>query len=191
MKLIVGLGNPGKEYERTRHNTGRRAVLEFHRAEGETFGNWQKKFKSLAAEGLVGKEKAVLLLPETYMNESGDAVVEAATFYKLAPADILVVSDDLALSLGHQRFRPSGSDGGQRGLRHIIQRLGTENVPRLRLGIATEKIGLVPAEVYVLERFSKDEEKLLADTLQLAGEAIGCWIAEGIDEAMNRYNREH
>jgi PTH1 family peptidyl-tRNA hydrolase len=188
MKIVVGLCNPGKEYERTRHNVGRRVVENFRLAAGDVFGGWSKKFRSRISEGRIGNEKIVLMLPETYMNSSGEAVAEAAAFWKVSPKDILVVGDDLSIPLGMIRLRASGTSGGHKGLDSIINKLGTEGVPRLRVGIATEKTILVPAEVFVLEKFSKEEDRSLEPVLDRAAQAIEIWISEGSEAAMNRFN---
>ncbi len=188
MKLIVGLCNPGKEYERTRHNAGRLVVEHFRADAGEAFGGWSKKFRSLVSEGRLGSEKVILMLPETYMNLSGEAVAEAASFWHVATRDILIIGDDLSIPLGVIRIRTSGSSGGHKGLASVIEKLGTEDVPRLRVGIATEKSTSVPAETFVLERFSKEEMGLLEPVLDRAAEAIEDWIEEGVELAMSRFN---
>ncbi|MFC1639069.1 aminoacyl-tRNA hydrolase [Patescibacteria group bacterium] len=188
MKLIVGLGNPGPKYEHTRHNAGVRAVRAFHTLHIEEFDGWRDKFESLVSEGRIGDEKVVLLLPQTFMNESGRAVRAAVDFWEIAPADVLAVSDDLDLPVGALRLRRDGSAGGHNGLKSIFQHLGTEDVARLRLGIAGEHAERMPAEKYVLERFPADEAATLAPTLQRAVETLDMTLDLGLETAMNRFN---
>ena len=161
MKLIIGLGNPGEKYERTRHNTGVRAVRAFQGAHADVFGEWREKFESLVSEGKIGKKKVALLLPQTFMNDSGRAVAAAVQFWKLTPADVVVVFDDADLPLGTVRFRASGSDGGHNGLGDILVAFGTKEVPRIKIGIGTELRGRVPLDEFVLGTFTAEEEKTL------------------------------
>lgn len=193
MKLIVGLGNPGRKYEGTRHNIGFEVVAEFARVQhagpsrtrfqGDTVElNWQRK--TGAAQGI---EKLLLLLPQTYMNLSGQSVLEAKDFYKIDPSDILVICDDFALSLGRLRFRPNGSSGGQKGLADILVRLGTEAVPRLRIGIGTPPPQWDPAD-FVLSRFHEDEKPVMQEAVRNAVAGINDWLDQGTAYCMNRYN---
>lgn len=168
MNLIIGLGNPGEKYERTRHNAGSRAVRAFRDAHADAFGEWKEKFESLAAEGKIGEKKVALLLPQTFMNDSGRAVAAAAQFWKLAPADVVVVFDDADLPLGTVRFRASGSAGGHNGLGDILVALGTKEVPRIKIGISTELRGRVPLDEFVLGAFTTEEEKTLGSALKTA-----------------------
>ncbi|MEK9151894.1 MAG: aminoacyl-tRNA hydrolase [Patescibacteria group bacterium] len=188
MMLIVGLGNPGKEYERTRHNAGARAVRTFHTLHIEELDGWSAKFSSEVSQGAASGAKVALMLPETFMNNSGDAVIQAVNFWKLAPKDLLIVCDDLDLPLGALRIRPEGGTGGHNGIKSIVERLGSNDIPRLRIGIGSNRLAQVPAEDYVLEKFSPDEEKVLADTLKKAAEAIEMILKKGMEPAMNKYN---
>src|SRR3989339_967031 len=133
MKLIVGLGNPGEGYERTRHNAGFMALQAFRRRHAEQFDGWKEKFQALVSEGRIGEEKVVLILPQTFMNESGRAVREATNFWKVGAANAVIVLDDFSLPFGTLRLRREGSAGGHNGLKSVIEALSTEDVPRLRL----------------------------------------------------------
>ena len=184
MKLIVGLGNPGSNYHDTRHNVGFMAVD----ALAERFGAAirRKKFNSLTEEIRVGDTAVLLLKPQQYMNRSGHAVATAAGFYKLSGADILVVTDDMALDVGRIRLRAKGSAGGHNGLKDIIARLGHEDFARLRIGIGDS--GPMDAADYVLSRFRGDERDVIDRTIHTAVEAVVCWLCDGVDLAMTRYN---
>ena len=184
VKLIAGLGNPGTEYDGTRHNVGF-MVLD---ALAETLGTKikRKKFNALAEEVLHGDEKLLLLKPQQYMNRSGHSIATAAGFYKLEPADVLVVTDDMALETGHLRLRPKGSSGGHNGLKDIIAALGTDEFPRLRVGIGSS--GQRDAADYVLSRFDSADKKMVDQAVAKAAEAILCWVIDGIEAAMTRYN---
>jgi PTH1 family peptidyl-tRNA hydrolase len=187
VKLIVGLGNPGRRYERSRHNAGFRvldALAERARAEPA-----QRRFAGRYAECALAGERVGLLAPETFMNRSGEAVAEALAALPLADpaADLLVVLDDADLPFGRLRLRARGSSGGHRGLGDVLERLGTEAVPRLRFGIGR------PAEPrdtvdFVLDDFSGEEEALLRHALPRAADAVACFAREGIAAAMNRFN---
>ena len=188
MKLVVGLGNPGKKYERTRHNAGWRAVRAFHTMRLEAFDGWKEKFSADVSEGTIGGNKVVLMLPKTFMNDSGDAVAQAVSFWKIAPADVIIVYDDLDIPLGSIRIRKNGSAGGHNGVKSVLERLGTEEAPRIRIGIGTEKAKLVPSETYVLEPFGKDEGPEIEKALRSAAEALGVMLTDGLDAAMNAYS---
>lgn len=184
MKLVVGLGNPGSKYERTRHNIGfevvdRLAAL----GSGATFA---RKFEGLVAEADVDDHRVLLLKPQTFMNLSGRSVGQTLRFYKLDPADLLVVCDDLSLPLGKLRLRGGGSDGGQKGLKDVTAHLGTAAYPRLRVGIGER--GEVDAADFVLSRFRNVERPVIDDALILASQSIAVWVAQGLDAAMNRFN---
>lgn len=189
MKLIVGLGNPGAKYERTRHNTGFRAVRAFHTLHIESFDGWKRKFDAEVAEGRLADEKVVLLLPQTFMNLSGDAVIQAVQFWQVPPKDVVLVYDELDIPLGNIRIRPGGSAGGHNGVRSVLERLSTQEVPRIRIGIGTERAETVPAEDYVLERFSPDEETTLAGAIETAVKALETLLQEGIEAAGNLYGK--
>lgn len=185
MKLIVGLGNPGRKYEQTRHNVGfivAEKVAVLTRA-----GAAKIKFEGELAESSIGGEKVVILCPHTFMNASGQSVRRAVDFYKLDLKDLLVVCDDLNLASGRLRIRSSGSAGGQNGIKDIIRHLGTESFPRLRVGIGRPPEGWTVTD-YVLGKFSKSEnETFEAATTQAAHAAI-LFVTDGIDRAMCQFN---
>ncbi len=188
MKLVVGLGNPGPRYANTRHNIGARVVSMLHQAHVMDFGPWKQLFKAEVAEGRIGNEKVALLFPQTYMNNSGEAVIEAVNFWKLSPADVIVVLDDLALPLGRIRIRREGGSGGQNGLKDVIARLSTEAIPRVRVGIGSSYTEGVPAEDSVLQRFAKEELATAESAITAARDAVIMAITDGLDAAMNKYN---
>jgi PTH1 family peptidyl-tRNA hydrolase len=185
MKLVVGLGNPGKKYEGTRHNVGFRVAAELARRHATT--KPKRAFQGELVEAAIDAEKVLLLCPHTLMNLSGGSVLEARDFYKVAHADLLVVSDDINLPLGKLRFRQSGSSGGQRGLQDVIRRLGGDDVPRLRIGVGDPPAGRDAAD-YVLGRFTKAELPEIEVAIVRAADAVAAWVREGIAVAMNRYN---
>ncbi len=179
MKLVVGLGNPGREYARTRHNVGWWAVEELLRRLGA--GGEQVKFAGWFAKvGNVG-----LLRPTTFMNASGRSVLAAMQFYKLPADAVLIVSDDLNLPLGKLRLRAEGSDGGHNGLADIFGRLGHNNVPRLRIGIGP---AIGEGRKFVLSPFGKDESPVIELAVSQAADCVQKWLDDGIETAMNRYN---
>ena len=182
IRLVVGLGNPGAEYNRTRHNVGFGVV---DRLASEWGLAWQhsKAWHALWAKG----DKAILVKPASYMNRSGEPLSAVANFYKVAPAEILVVLDDLALELGRVRLRTEGGTGGHNGLESIIVHLGTEAIPRLRIGIgAAPDAGAVD---YVLGRFFEEEVPIVEKTIERAAEAVKCAIDKGVLSAMNLFNK--
>jgi PTH1 family peptidyl-tRNA hydrolase len=183
-KLVVGLGNPGSKYEGTRHNIGFEVIDRL--ASGGSGARFSKKFEGLLAEVEIDYRRVLLLKPETFMNLSGRSVVPALRFYKLEPADLLVVCDDLNLPLGKLRIRKGGSDGGQKGLRDISAQLGTEEYARLRIGIGDR--GPIEATDFVLSRFRPAERPVVEDALIDATQAVAVWVAQGADAAMNRFN---
>jgi PTH1 family peptidyl-tRNA hydrolase len=185
MKLVVGLGNPGRKYEGTRHNVGFRVAAELAAKHGATKG--KRAFQGEIVEATIDAEKLLLLCPHTLMNLSGGSVLAARDFYKIADHDLLIVSDDLNLPLGKLRFRKSGSSGGQRGLEDILHRLGTDEVPRLRIGIGSPGAGRDAAD-FVLGRFTKVERPLIDEAIWRAADAVAVWVREGIAVAMNRFN---
>ncbi len=179
LRLVVGLGNPGERYARTRHNIGFRLV---ERMAGDA--PW-KEFQGL---GRFSKAGSLLLAePLTFMNESGRFVRSFAAFHKVPASEMLVCFDDVALDLGRLKVRPSGSSGGQKGMLSILQSFGTEEIPRLRVGVGPQPAGWDSAD-FVLSRFSSAEEKALDEILDRAIEAVGLVNDEGIPAAMNRYN---
>lgn len=185
MKVIIGLGNPGSKYDGTRHNIGF-AVIDYL-ASGPGVGPVRKKFQSELFECTEGSEQVLLVKPQTFMNLSGRAVREILDFYKLASTDLLVICDDLALPLGKLRVRSSGSHGGQNGLRNIQEQLGTQEYPRLRIGIDPPGEYLDAAD-YVLSRFKPGERDKIEDAVSLAAKAALVWVREGIEVCMNRTN---
>ncbi|MFN3763067.1 MAG: aminoacyl-tRNA hydrolase [Anaerolineae bacterium] len=186
MYLIVGLGNPGVRYARNRHNVGARCVSRLAAAHGLEFSRRQKNAR--VARGTVGGCPVVLAIPQTFMNESGRAVAPLARFYQVPPENLLVIYDDLDLPLGSLRIRPEGSSGGHRGMRSVIEHLGTQSFPRLRIGIGRPPGQMDPAD-YVLQDFTPDEEAVVEETIERAIAAIQTWLTEGLEKAMSLYNR--
>ncbi|MEO8610510.1 MAG: aminoacyl-tRNA hydrolase [Chloroflexota bacterium] len=183
--FIVGLGNPGKEYETTRHNVGFRVVNELARRYGLTFG--KKERKAIAATGVIHDKKIILAKPQTYMNLSGEAVRSLVDFYKVDLPHILIVCDDLDIPLGTVRMRKSGSAGGQNGIKSVIQHLGTQEFSRLRFGIGRPP-GKMQAKDYVLSGFLGDDAILATQVVDRAADAVETWLKEGIEIAMTRHN---
>jgi peptidyl-tRNA hydrolase, PTH1 family len=192
MKVIVGLGNPGLEYDRTRHNVGFEVIDRLARRTVDPTNSIAKsRFSGVTLEaeisGASGPEKVLLIKPLTYMNRSGQSVAEALRFYKLdATKDLLVLVDDLALPCGSIRLRPDGSAGGHNGLADIEAKLGTNAYARCRIGI--DAPGQVPQKDYVLGRFRPDQQTLVESALEQAVQASLCWVGSGINAAMNRFN---
>ena len=186
MKLIVGLGNPGRDYAFTRHNIGFMVVEELASRFKAKFRN-SRRFKALTAEGVAAGKKCYLAKPQTFMNLSGHSVCSIVNWLKIELSDILLVMDDIALPFSEIRIRPKGSDGGHKGLRSAIDCLGTREFPRMRIGIMGRK-NTTNCSGYVLERFTRKEEKLLKDVLERSSSACECWMRKGIGAAMNQYN---
>lgn len=200
MRLVVGLGNPGREYAGTRHNVGWEVIdqlasrLAWTSGPGEFDRLARSKFDGLALDGAVSLpsgeiEKLLLLKPTTFMNLSGRAVQAAMAFYQLSPADIMIVLDDLALPAGRIRLRPGGSSGGHNGLRDIERALGTTQYPRLRLGIDPAPPPMAGRD-YVLGRFSPAQRPLIDDAVRRSGDAILAWVERGIQAAMSQFNAD-
>jgi len=190
MKLIVGLGNPGPEYDHTRHNVGFVVLDRLARRHGTPHAApvAKAKFHGSLVEATIGDERVLLLKPLTFMNRSGLSVGEAASFYKLdAARDLLVIVDDVALPCGSIRLRADGSAGGHNGLADIEARLGGSRYARLRIGI--DQPGQIPQKEYVLGRFRPDQQQALEPALEEAVAATELWTTRGVDEAMNRFNR--
>lgn len=185
MKLVVGLGNPGRRYEGTRHNVGYLVLAELARQHGTP--PVKARFRGEVVEAELGGQKALLLSPTTFMNLSGTSVQEAVSFYKLSIEDVLVICDDMNLPVGKLRLRSQGSSGGQKGLEDIIQRLGSEEFSRLRVGIGAAPAGWDWAN-YVLSKFSTDELPDVRQAVESAADAVVVWAREGIEVCMNRYN---
>jgi peptidyl-tRNA hydrolase, PTH1 family len=185
MKLVVGLGNPGRKYEGTRHNVGYLVVAALARKAGTS--SVKEKFQGEVVEADLEGQKTLLLAPSTYMNLSGASVLAARDFYKVANEDLLVICDDLNLPLGKLRVRAGGSSGGQKGLEDIIRRLGNDSFPRLRIGIGSPPEGWEWAN-YVLNKFSKEEMFEIEQAVNRAAEAVVLWAGQGVETCMNRYN---
>ena len=186
-KLIVGLGNPGKQYEWTRHNVGFLVVQHFAQKQLWKFSS-DSRIKGLIAEGDIDENKVYLLLPQTYVNQSGVAVRPAVSEKNISPENILVVNDDFSLDFGQVRLRSKGSDGGHNGLVSIIEHLKTNQFARLRLGIG-ELIDKKQAVDFVLGEFTKKEKKELDILIELATECCLCWVKEGVVKAMDQFNK--
>ncbi len=184
MKLIVGLGNPGKKYEQTRHNTGFLVIDKVAERLNTKFN--QSKFHSNYAVAIYNNEQVMLLKPQTYMNLSGEAVSAAVRFFKIKHEDILVISDDLDLPVGKIRLRPSGSAGGQKGLKNIIDHLNDMNIPRLRVGIG--KNPLIDTADYVLGKVEPENREIYNKSIDEAAEAALLFIKGGLKEAIDRNN---
>ncbi|MBE7019580.1 MAG: aminoacyl-tRNA hydrolase [Ruminococcaceae bacterium] len=186
MHMIVGLGNPGKQYEFTRHNAGF-LCLDYLAAKNNIKVN-KIKFKSLLGEGNINGEKVILLKPTTFMNLSGEAVVQAAGFYKVDVSDIIVVYDDISLPVGSLRIREKGSAGGHNGMKSIIYLLGKDNFPRIRLGVGSN--GERDLADHVLGKFSKEEMNGFSASVEDAVEAISYMLKGDTQKAMNLYNKK-
>jgi PTH1 family peptidyl-tRNA hydrolase len=182
MRAIVGLGNPGAAYRHTRHNIGFDVLDELARTLGAGFRPW----KGLADIAIVKAQDALLAKPQTFMNASGEAVQRIASFYKLEPADMLIVVDEVQLPVGRIRLRASGSDGGHNGLKSVIQHLGRE-FPRLRVGVGRGDPNWNLAD-HVLSRFDADEREAVTRSVSRAADAVEVFLRGGLVEAMNRYN---
>lgn len=186
MKVVVGLGNPESQYHGTRHNIGFDVIAELARRTSAT--GPKSQFNAAIYETMIGNEKTLLVAPTTYMNLSGKCVQPLLAFYKLNPGlDLMVVCDDINLDVGRLRLRANGTDGGQKGLRSIIQMLGTNNYPRLRIGV-----GKPPDQQdlssYVLGKFPDSELEIIKQSVERASTSIEFWVKEGLVSAMNRFN---
>lgn len=189
MKLIIGLGNPGKEHARNRHNVGFMVVDRFAKEHGLVFKRTQSRAK--LAEGEFEGNALVLAKPQTYMNSSGLSVQGLVHRYRLSASDIIVLCDDLDLPLGKIRIRPVGGSGGHKGLKSIIDSLGSQEFPRLRLGIGRPDLNASEEDVvdYVLKGFKGEEMALVEEAINAAVEALECLLKDGLQTAMNRYNK--
>lgn len=187
MRLIVGLGNPGREYERTRHNVGFRVADALAERWGiQLTGTFRH---SVYGRGTARGETVCVLKPTTYMNRSGFAVTEALSWWKEGPQALLVLVDDAMLPLGSLRIRESGSAGSHNGLASIVEQLGTQEFARVRLGVGTEAVERMDLADFVLGRFPVAEEPAVVELTERAAEAVECCLAEGIGAAISRYNR--
>ena len=188
MYLIAGLGNPTREYEKTRHNVGFEAIDILADKAGTTVT--EKKHKALYGKGYIGGQKVILAKPQTYMNLSGESIREIADFYKIEPENIIILCDDINLSEGQLRIRLKGSAGGHNGLKNIISHLGTQESPRIRIGVGEKPRGMDLAD-YVLGRFPKEQQAVMEEAYRDAAEAACMMIEDGADAAMNHYNRKN
>ena len=184
MKIIAGLGNPGKEYENTKHNVGFLTIDIL--AEKYDIKVNKIKFKGLIGEGMIGTEKVILVKPQTYMNLSGQCIREIVAFYKLDMEDLVVIYDDIDLPMGNLRIRKKGSAGTHNGMRSIIYDLQDDGFPRVRVGIGGERKGDLAN--YVISGFSGDDRKLIEEAIVKAADAVTCLVEDGIDRAMVDYN---
>ena len=183
--IVVGLGNPGKEYAETRHNAGFMAMDYLAQKLGVTVN--RAKFDALTGEAVIGGKRVLLMKPQTYMNRSGESVRDAAAFYKIPPENILVICDDINLDVGKLRIRRKGSDGGQKGLRDVIYQMNADTMPRIRLGV-----GKVPqgGDVvnWVLGRIPESDRKAFFEVIEKTADAVPLVLAGKIDEAMGKFN---
>jgi PTH1 family peptidyl-tRNA hydrolase len=187
VKLIAGLGNPGPRYADSRHNVGFRVVDEVARRWTADVSRYDRHFEGLLSQATPGGDTVLLLKPLTYMNESGRSVAAVWRFYKLAAADVLIVHDDLDLPVGQVRLRAGGSSGGHKGMDDVIRYLGSDEIPRLRIGIG--KVHRDATVEYVLSRFEPQERPAIETALGRAADAVDCWRTHGIEAAMNEFNR--
>ena len=183
MFLVVGLGNPGRKYEHTRHNVGFDVVDIL--SQKYDIPLRKSRCKAITGEGVIAGQKVALALPQTYMNLSGEAVGEAARFYKIPADHVIVISDDIALPLGKIRVRGSGSAGGHNGLKNIIAHLGTDKFPRVKVGVGAPEHDIVD---WVIGSFSAQERKVIDGLLDRVIDAAECIISRGVTEAQNKFN---
>ncbi|QQY79497.1 PTH1 family peptidyl-tRNA hydrolase [Keratinibaculum paraultunense] len=185
MFAVVGLGNPGRNYSGTRHNVGFKTVELL--ADRNNINLNKIKFKSIYGEGIIGGEKVILLKPQTYMNNSGIAVLDLYNFYKIPLENIIVIVDDVDIEFGTIRIRKKGSDGGHNGLKSIIYQLGSQDFPRIKIGIGKKREEQDLAD-FVLSKFSKEEKPYIEEAVLNAALAVETIITCGIDNAMNKFN---
>ena len=184
--LVVFLGNPGLKYNGTRHNAGFMAADAMEKKLGVSIN--KMRFKALTQTADIGGKKVLLMKPQTYMNLSGDAIVQAANFYKVPPERVIVVSDETALPIGRLRIRRGGSAGGHNGLKSVIARLGTDQFPRIRLGVGDKPHPDYDMADWVLSAFKGQDAADMELVAKKAADAVECYITEGADRAMNRFN---
>ena len=185
MKIIAGLGNPGAEYARTKHNVG--FMLVDALAERLGVDAWREKFNELVAEGRIGAQKVLLVKPLTYMNESGRALAPLLDWYKLAPEELIVVHDDMDIAVGTIRLRRKGSAGGHNGIKSLLAHIGSEDFSRVRIGIGRPLPGWTVVR-HVLAPFSAEDGPKVHEAIAYLLPAVECIVTDGIDMAMNRYN---
>lgn len=184
MKLIVGLGNPGKEYEMTRHNIGFICLDNF--VNKNNISKFQEKFNGLSTKEMIGNEQIIFLKPLSYMNLSGTVVKKYVDYYKIKSSDILIIQDDLDMPLGKIKLRPKGSSGGHNGIKNIIEELHTEEFKRLKIGIS--KDNKIDTKDYVLGKFSQEEQEFIDKILPTTNEIIEKFLTMDFDKLMNKYN---
>ena len=184
--LLVCLGNPGKDYENTRHNIGFMAADELEKREHTRIN--KLRYRALTGEVTIAGERVLVIKPQTYMNLSGESVKLAGGFYKIPPERVLVISDDVSLPLGKLRIRAGGSAGGHNGLKNIIQHLGTDQFPRIKVGVGAPEHPEHEMVNWVIGNFTPAEKKVVADAVGKALDAVECLIGRGVQEAQNRFN---
>ena len=187
MKLVIGLGNPGSKYAGTRHNVGFDVVAELASRFGD--GKPQNRFRADYQDVFIGNTKVLLITPLTFMNLSGESVVQFVRFYQTENHDIAVICDDMNLAVGRLRWRASGSAGGQKGLSDIIQRLGHLDFPRLRIGVGRPP-GNTDTTSWVLGRFRNDEKETMEHAVVRAADSVEKWISDGVEKTMMEFNRQ-
>jgi peptidyl-tRNA hydrolase, PTH1 family len=187
MYIIIGLGNPSREYQATRHNIGFDVITKI--ADDNNISMDTKKHKAICGKGIIAGEKVILAQPQTYMNLSGESVRELVDFYKVTPEEIIVIYDDISLEVGQLRLRSKGSAGGHNGIKSIINHLGTQEFPRIKVGVGDKPAGWDLAD-YVLSRFPEVEQPVIREALKNSSEAVKAIISDGLEAAMNRYNRK-
>ncbi|MDF2473739.1 MAG: Aminoacyl-tRNA hydrolase [Anaerocolumna sp.] len=187
MYIIIGLGNPSREYQATRHNIGFDAITRL--SDDYNIPLDFKKHKALCGKGYIDGEKVILAQPQTFMNRSGESVRELVDFYKVSPGEIIVIYDDISLAVGQLRLRGKGSAGGHNGMKSIISHLGTQEFARIKVGVGDKPKGWDLAD-YVLGHFSNEEQPVIRDALKKTSDAANTIIKDGMEAAMNIYNRK-
>lgn len=185
--IVAGLGNPGMQYENTRHNIGFEVIDALCKDLGVECK--KAKFKGYIADSKIGDSRVLIIKPQTYMNLSGESVIEAMQFYKLTPEKVIVIFDDITLDVGRLRIRAKGSDGGHRGMRSIIELGGSDKFPRIKLGVGKKPHPDFDVKDFVLGRFSKEDANGMKESVERAVEAVKCIIKTDVPTAMNRYNK--
>ncbi len=187
MYIIAGLGNPGTQYEGTRHNTGFSVIDTIAEKAGIPFDF--EKYKAICGKGIIEGEKTVLVKPLTFMNLSGESISQAVSYYKIRPEnELIVIYDDIDLDVGRLRIRENGSAGGHNGMKNIIALLGTDRFIRVRVGVGAKPAGWDLAD-WVLNHFSEEDRAVMKDIRKTAADSVSCIIKEGAEIAMNRFNR--
>ena len=184
--LLVCLGNPGKQYENTRHNIGFLTADEIERRSGVKIN--KLRYRALTGEVKLGGERVLVMKPQTYMNLSGEAVKLAGAFYKIPPERVIVISDDVSLPLGKLRIRANGSAGGHNGLKNIIAHLGTDAFPRIKVGVGAPAHPEHEMVDWVIGNFTPAEKKVVSEAVGKAADAVECLIEKGVSEAQNKFN---